>query len=680
VRRPSRALLALAIVVASCLTGGTAHGQLGVVRLDLLAQTPWSTLYRHPAVQISVVATNTSAETLDHLSLELDIGPSYTSRVEYETSLTEGPSETIASIITPLKKVAIGPGEVRTFAVRADLSTIGAISQTDSRVYPARVELRSHGTVLASLVTPILYFVRPPEGTMLLSTWLELDGPIAFGADGKLTDPSFEAALGPGGQYQAPVDALAAVEQRTPAGLPIDLVPEPALVEQAQRMAKGYERTDGTQVGEGVGGAAAAASFLASLRTLMRQRAVQTVSGAFSGPSIPAMISSGLTANLSQQFETGDATLRSVADVPLATDVARPPIGALSDEALEWLADRGSRVVLADADTIERPVQPLDFSPPATATVPSPSGTDLSLVLPDPGVQGILARPDLLTDPVRASQALLGELAVIWKEEPVPPSPDVRGIAVALTATLPPTIWPTLLERLHAPFLVPVHAADLAANVNPQGPPATLRSPSTGSFPFAYAQSIRDLGRKVDAYASMLTQDSPVPAALDRDLRYAESAPYVADPAAGQQWLDAVFATTQSAFSSVEPQVNKAFTFTSGEGTIPLLMGDPGPIPLRITVSLQSAQFEFPDGARKQVVLERPNQVVTFRVVAKAAGQNPIAVVVTAPSGAVIGSPQTIVVRSTAVNRIALLVTLGAAAVLALLYLRRWLRRTKTPS
>ena len=278
VRRPSRALLAVAIVVATWVSGGVAHGQPGAVRLDLLAQTPWSTLYKNPNVQITVVVTNTSPETLRDLSLELDIGPSYISRVEYETSLTEGPSETIASITTPLPKVRIGPGELRTFAVRADLSSIEAIDQTDSRVYPARVELRSGGAVLASLVTPILYFVRPPEGTMLLSTWLELDGPIAFGADGKLALPSFEAALGPGGEFGAPVDAL----DVTPGALARRAPDRPG------RRA-GARRTGATH-GEGLpaqrrhrgrggdGGAAAAAGFLATLRTLMGQRAVETIS------------------------------------------------------------------------------------------------------------------------------------------------------------------------------------------------------------------------------------------------------------------------------------------------------------------------------------------------------------------------------------------------------------------
>ena len=305
----------------------------------------------------------------------------------------------------------------------------------------------------------------------------------------------------------------------------------------------------------------------------------------------------------------------------------------------------------------------------------------MTLILPDPGAQGLLSRPDLLTDPVRAAQALLGELAVIWKEEPVPPEPTVRGIALALPSSLPPNIWAPLFDRLPgAPFLAPVHAADLAADVNPQGAETVLRAPSTAALPVSYAQSIRDLGRQVDAYASMLTQESSVPTELDRDLLYAEAAQYVEDPVAGQPWLDAVSAATAAAFGSVVPRVNETFTFTSGEGTIPLLLGDPGAIPLRVTIQLRSAQFEFPDGDAQEIVLQRPNQVVTFRVVAKAAGQNPISVLVLAPSGSVIGLPQTIVVRSTAVNKIALIVTLGAAALLALLYLRRWLRRTKTPS
>jgi hypothetical protein len=109
-------------------------------------------------------------------------------------------------------------------------------------------------------------------------------------------------------------------------------------------------------------------------------------------------------------------------------------------------------------------------------------------------------------------------------------------------------------------------------------------------------------------------------------------------------------------------------------------MGDPGPTPLRVIISLESSQFDYPDGNRQDVPLTHPNQVVSFRVVAKATGQNPIVVRVLAPNGHPIGEGQPIVVRSTAFNDIALIVTLAAAGVLALLYSRRWFRRTKVPS
>jgi len=76
------------------------------------------------------------------------------------------------------------------------------------------------------------------------------------------------------------------------------------------------------------------------------------------------------------------------------------------------------------------------------------------------------------------------------------------------------------------------------------------------------------------------------------------------------------------------------------------------------------------------VVLTRPGQVVPFDVVAQGSGQNPIDVVVRAPNGTEIARTR-ITVRSTAVNRIALFVTLGAALGLVALYGRRWVRRRR---
>src|SRR5207247_8968465 len=186
--------------------------------------------------------------------------------------------------------------------------------------------------------------------------------------------------------------------------------------------------------------------------------------------------------------------------------------------------------------------------------------------------------------------------------------------------------------RLHGvPYTRRTQAGAFATRLNPQVDPTVLRSPYASAFPASYTEQIREQQHRVATYRSLLTQASPVPDELTRDIYYAESARYVTDWEAGTSWLNAVAATTQQAFESVKPRVGQGFTFTSGEVTIPILMGDPGPIPLRVTVELQSSQFDFPDGWQREVVLERPDQVVSFRVIAKGAGQNPILVDVVAP-------------------------------------------------
>jgi len=683
VERAVRAVLVIIILTFTVPFGLPASAQSSVVSLSLFSQSPWSARFGDPRLMISVVATNLGATPLGRLSVGISIGAHYETVVGYESSLVEGPTSTVFQTVQPVGG-KLEPNTTTTLGpVAVDLSTATGIDQADNQVYPAHVDVRSNGSVLASLTTPVLYFVRPPEAPMRLTSWIELAPTVAFAPDGRLLDTAFPDALSAQGQIGAPIAALnGALARLGPAGeLPLSVVVEPALVEQAQRAAGGYTLSDGTVVPKGADGALRAAEFLDSLSNAMSGPGVRTVATPLTGPTIPSMLASGLAHDLEAQRSLGLETLQSLARTTLQTDVARPTSGSLSDDAIGWLADTGASTVLANPDTVDRHAQGPNLNPDPTATVSAPDGSPVTVVLPDPGIEGLLARQDLLEDPVRAAQAVLGELAVIWKESPVPESGHVRGVALALPSTLPPGMWTPLLDRLHGtPFLRLQDAAEFAASVNPPGEPAVLRSPDSSSFPASYSEQIREQEHQIGTYRSMLTQPSTVPDDLARDVYYAESAPYVTDWEAGTSWLNAVAATTQQAFDSVKPQLGQGFTFTSGEGTIPILMGDPGAIPLRVTIQLQSSQFDFPEGYQQEVVLERPDQVVSFRVIAKAAGQNPILVAVIAPNGDEVGEPQTIVVRSTAVNHIALLVTLAAAGVLALLYSRRWFRRTKVSS
>ena len=149
-------------------------------------------------------------------------------------------------------------------------------------------------------------------------------------------------------------------------------------------------------------------------------------------------------------------------------------------------------------------------------------------------MQALLGDPTLVEDPVLAAQAVLGDLATVWREQPVPGlQPDgtetVRGIAVAMPAALPPGIWAPLIRRLaEAPFLHPTPAATFVEQVNPVQPPATV-IPSLERFPRDYVDAIRDQRRNVAGTArcsqvdparsprgSIATCSTPKPAIRER--------------------------------------------------------------------------------------------------------------------------------------------------------------------
>ena len=95
---------------------------------------------------------------------------------------------------------------------------------------------------------------------------------------------------------------------------------------------------------------------------------------------------------------------------------------------------------------------------------------------------------------------------------------------------------------------------------------------------------------------------------------------------------------------------------------------------MNVTVELASGRVEFLDGNSRTVQLDRANQVITFDAEVKASGRSSIEVFVIAPNGSVV-SRGVLVVNSTAINPIALMITIGAGLVLVGLWARRLFRR-----
>ncbi len=685
-QRAARALLSFAVVVLTVLPVMSARAQEpSDVRLQLLTQTPFTTI-KESTLEITILATNDGDTAIGDLSVGLTIGQAIRSRTDYLTSLSEGPlalSSVPAFANSFPKKDTLEPGKERFFTIDMDMAAVGDISTIDSLVYPAQVDLRSEGTQVGVLNTPVVHIVRPPEAPVRLAWWAELTAPVAFNPQGQLADPAFEASVAPDRSLGAEVEALRRLAEDPERDTAIDVVIEPALIDQLVRMADGYERADGTTVAKGEGGALNAATLLASLRSITASIKVQVSALPFSAPLIPALLSSGLASDLDRQRAVGEEILRDVLDVTPVAEVARPPSGALDEPAVEALALRGVSTILADPDTVVRTPQPNSFAPLPTATLAHLTLDPTQLILPDPDASAMLADPTMLADPVRTAQSVFGELATIWREQPVPgPQPDgsetVRGVAVALPSGLPAGLWGPLIRRLaDAPFLRAMRAQELATSVNPPGQPASLAVPSQARFSTLYAEGIRAERRNVSAYRSMEVDDATGADQLDRSLLYAEAGQYAdAGQLAGRVWIDHVNDVTEERFGQVQPRGPQVFTLTSEQGTIPLRMGDPGPTPVRVQIQLTSAWFSFPDGDTQLVTLDRPDQIVNFRVQASAGGQaHSIQMKVRSPSGHVLNDPQTLIVRSATVNRIALIITIAAALVLVGMWSRRLFRR-----
>jgi hypothetical protein len=667
-----RAAGAFLSITIALLTGlvvvPSARSQEDAASLTLVSQSPWNTL-KDPMLEVSVKAQNAGDAALEDLTVGVTIGAAVRSRNAYEASLTEGPDLPIFASTT-VERGSLGPGAVRRFDIEVDLSTIGGVSTIDSLVYPMRVDLRSASIPVAEIDSPAIVLVREPEKPLLLSWTIELTGPVAFDPEGRVANPVFEEYVGRTGSLGAEVDALRRLVEARPA--PLELVVEPALLEQLQRMADGYARPSGSKVREGEGAAARADELLEDLRDVAAAGWARVTALPFAGSTAPSLIGSGLSGDLPAQLDLGDETVREILGVEPSTEIARPTDGALSEPALAALADRGIEIVLGNADTVERPLQPNEFAPPPSATLEA-GGRIVTAVLPDPGTQGLLESGEFLSDPVRRAQAILGELATIWREQPVPDLP--RGVAVTLRSGLQPGFWNPFLRRVaDAPFLDVVPADELIRLVPPPAEPGPLAQPSTSVFSHGYVEGIKRERRDVAAYRSMVPATSPIPDRLTRNLFYAEAAEYLFDETDGGAWVNEVNRATGDAFARATPDTSQVFTFTSRTGTIPLRMGDPGPTPLTVILELRSAQFRFPDGDRQTVTLSEPDQIVTFRATATTTGQSQIQVIVRAPSGRPI-QQQVLVVRTTAVNRIALIITVGAALVLVALWSRRYIRR-----
>ena len=643
-----------------------------VVRLTLVAQTPWNSTSER-MLEVKVRAQNLSDKPLTDLSVGWTLWGPVTTRTDFEDSLTSDPASAVAiGGNTIVQEGAIEPGRSRVFTVRMALESDG-ISATDSLIYPLKIDLRTGFTSLAALRTPVIFLVRQPQTPLRLAWTFVLHEPVSFDPHGVFTSTSLEQDLAQGGRLAGEIRALLAMTQDR-AQAPVDVAVSPVLLADLAQMRPGYAVIDAgerRQVKEGTGGAAAAAKAIADLRQIVGAPEVELSALPYAAPNLPSLSIGGLSPDLATQLHRGRDSVETILGRQPDPGLLRPPDSALDPASLDHLAARGVRVLIVEPSTVPPASQPLGFAPPPITSLRTSSGP-VTAVVSDPNVGAMLSSDLVTEDPVRAAQAVLGELAAIWLEQP---GVD-RGIAITFPEEFHPsgTFFGQLVRGVaSAPWLQKSTASEMAEAFPPTSE-SKLAATNPVTFPRTYVDIIKQTRRWIETYREMLVDESAEPDRLDTKLLLAESAQFLVDQSAGLSFVGSAREEVGSVFGKVRPDTTQPITLTSSSGSgIPIPVTNGNREPLRVSVRLVSPHLR--GSPQSSMVLKADStQVVNFDVQLNTSGRFDVNVEVTSPSGRVINTGK-LIVRSTAYNRFALFITIGAALLALLVWARRFVPR-----
>lgn len=640
----------------------------GTVRLALVSQRPYATSDR--PLRMRVRAVNETSTTFRDLRLSLSVYPAVRSRSEYGQALeVEPPVIAVGSRTFPVRG-ALRPGEATTVTVESGLGFLEGFA--GNTLHPVEVVLASEFAPIAVLRTMVVFIREEPKVPLNVALVFILDAPLRMLPDGRFSRHALEAEVAPGSRLDTVLNALAG------SSAPATLVVSPLLLIQLERMADGYRvaDTDGVRrVAADDPPAELAASVLRRIQAVARDPATEVVALPYATPSVSALVAAGRLRDLGTQVARGRAEIERLLGVTPVTSLFHPPGSALTPESVPALASVGVEALLVGPGTLPPP-EGLKFTPSPTTEL-SEDGATLVAVAPDPVVD-LRAEAEQEGAVLRA-QWMLGELTAIYGELP---SRD-RGVAVvfdgdaapeaaflgavlrALTRTPSGTQWLRAVKATRLLQIPPAQGRDLVP----------VREGFSPTFLAELAAAEEEVGR----FSAVAAEPGAMLDRMRTLLLLSQHRGFVGDDDPATAYLRRVREMVGAEFAKVQlPPPNSVTTLTSRGGPIPVTIHKVAEYDMRVVVRLGSplgsSRLRFVGGPVREVVLSQPTQRLTFPVRAQTTGRFPVTVELMTPQGDLIGSSQ-IVVRSTAYNRIALIVTIGAALFLAAVWARRFLPR-----
>ena len=685
------------------------------VRIDVGRFEP-RTVTPGAVVTVAGTLTNTGTSTITDLTVRLQRGEVRTSRAELAAADRDpDPATTVRPAFQPVPG-SLAPGA----AVEFSYAVASADLEMDrDGVYPVLINV--NGAVdgdeqrrVGELSTFVVQQpVVPTARTAVAWLWPLVERPHRS-ASGGFRDDDLADLVRTGGRLDRALAVLERLPGTVPPGrtapeptLPVALAVDPALVEELTIMAAGPYAVDGVE--DAGRGTEAAAAFLERLRAVAAVHDVVALS--YADVDADTLVAGGLADVLlrslpgARQEAPGDdgATtgpapgepadpaadargagaeiVATALDVDPRTDLAWAAGGSLRPDTLAAVQSSGVRqVVLGSAGLSEgRAAVGLSGNAASARTSLATAAGPLDALVADALLTDVVGSAELTAGGARlAEQRYLAELAALTLQAPAgseqtvlvaPPrdveaGPDGAGAMMADTAALP-WLRPGSVEELAASPSVPAGEA--------VDPIDAIRLDPAG-----LADVVDAVAARQDLAGAVIGDPDDALATFDAAVSRTVSTAWRTDPEGFREaatGLRGAMDRLRGRVTLVAP-ADGTYSLASSQSQLVLTVQNDLPFAVEVLLRIQtrgSRGLSVDDIGAQSLA---PGQRTTLQVPTEVrqSGRFSVTAELTTPGGLLLGERVQMQVKSTAYGSISLLITFGAAALLALLFLRRLVR------
>jgi hypothetical protein len=400
---------------------------------------------------------------------------------------------------------------------------------------------------------------------------------------------------------------------------------------------------------------------------------------------------------------TTTTTTSSTTSTTLATSTTRPIATTTSTSTTSTSTTSTTSTTLPTPTTTSTPTTlPTSTTVTGTTGTPSPAGTS------GPQIDAIAADKELAThfansgNPIEQAEDLLADLAEIYFEQPFAYATTTSGHVVyqpRSVAVETPSDWqinPTMLHVLLAGLTEAQNDGILRATTvtglfegdpaGADGEPANRSfassQPVTGSDT-PTAGAIASARTDISALSSLDPGATSEVSTLHYDVVGGEASNLTASQRA--ELLGQPAAEIASLGNLLTLPEGRTVTLTSYTGQVPITIESRSAVPLHIEVVLSNPEqstggvggLSFPNGASFPLVISRGTTTEEVSVNTRTSGDFALRIVLVTPDGAISIARGNLTIRSTALSELAIGLSAGALALLAVWWVRSSRRRRR---